>query len=225
MSEFKPFATAVNNNVLGMSATGLFMTNVDKDALWDLYLSSFPAGTNPLYRERSEHDCTCCKQFIRNIGGVVTIDSELNVISIWDNIELGNEYDVVAAALSKFVKQHAIVDVYFNDNNKVGVESNHEMGAGGAVRTYNHFHTELLGSFVLRPDAIASKKGEIRQAIEVFERSLRELTLEADDERDHRPALQGADGESCNRHRRIAGSLVHRLPGPRLLLPWHERLA
>ncbi|ASZ77669.1 hypothetical protein [Salmonella phage SP1] len=103
MAEFKPFATAVNNNVLAMSATGLFMTNIDKDALWDLYLASFPAGTNPLYRERTEHDCTCCKQFIRNIGGVVTIDSELNVISIWDNIDLGNEYDVVAAALSAYV--------------------------------------------------------------------------------------------------------------------------
>lgn len=178
MSEFKPFAVAVNNNVLAMSATGLFMTNIDKDALWDLYLNSFPAGTNPLYRERTEHDCTCCKQFIRNIGGVVTIDSDLNVISIWDNIQLGNEYDVVAAALSTYVKQHAIVDVYFNDTKKVGVESNHEMKDGN-VRTYNHFHTDLLPSYVLRADAIASKKGEIRQAIEVFERGLRELSLES----------------------------------------------
>lgn len=178
MSDFKPFAVAVNNNVLAMSATGLFMTNIDKDALWDLYLSSFPAGTNPLYRERTEHDCTCCKQFIRNIGGVVTIDSDLNVISIWDNIQLGNEYDVVAAALSAYVKQHAIVDVYFNDTKKVGVESNHEM-KDGIVRTYNHFHTDLLGSYVLRADTIASKKGEIRQAIEVFERGLRELSLES----------------------------------------------
>lgn len=178
MSEFKPFAVAVNNNVLAMSATGLFMTNTDKDALWDLYLSSFPAGTNPLYRERTEHDCTCCKQFIRNIGGVVTIDADLNVISIWDNIQLGNEYDVVAAALSAYVKQHAIVDVYFNDTKKVGVGSNHEM-KDGIVRTYNHFHTDLLGSYVLRADTIASKKGEIRQAIEVFERGLRELSLES----------------------------------------------
>ncbi|QVW27180.1 hypothetical protein [Escherichia phage vB_EcoM-ZQ1] len=178
MSDFKPFAVAVNNNVLAMSATGLFMTNIDKDALWDLYLSSFPAGTNPLYRERTEHDCTCCKQFIRNIGGVVTIDSDLNVISIWDNIQLGNEYDVVAAALSAYVKQHAIVDVYFNDTKKVGVGSNHEM-KDGIVRTYNHFHTDLLGSYVLRADTIASKKGEIRQAIEVFERGLRELSLES----------------------------------------------
>lgn len=178
MSEFKPFAVAVNNNVLAMSATGLFMTNIDKDALWDLYLSSFPAGTNPLYRERTEHDCTCCKQFIRNIGGVVTITPDYEMITIWDGIQLGNEYDVVAAALSAYVKQHAIVDVYFNDTKKVGVESNHEMKDGN-VRTYNHFHTDLLSKFVLRGDDIASKKGEIRQAVEVFRRSAEELTLES----------------------------------------------
>lgn len=178
MSEFKPFAVAVNNNILGMSASGLFMTSTDKDGLWDLYLASFPEGTNPLYRERTEHDCTCCKQFIRNIGGVVTIDADLNVVSVWDNIELGNEYDVVAAALSAYVKQHAIVDVYFNDTKKVGVESNHEMKDGN-VRTYNHFHADLLGSYVLQADDIASKKGEIRQAIEVFRRSAEELTLES----------------------------------------------
>lgn len=178
MSEFKPFAVAVNNNVLAMSATGLFMTNIDKDALWDLYLSSFPAGTNPLYRERTEHDCTCCKQFIRNIGGVVTITPDYQLVTIWDGIQLGNEYDVVAAALSAYVKQHAIVDVYFNDTKKVGVESNHEMKDGN-VRTYNHFHTDLLGKFVLRGDDIASKKGEIRQAVEVFRRSAEELTLES----------------------------------------------
>lgn len=178
MSEFKPFAVAVQNNVATMSPSGLFMTNIDKDALWDLYLNSFPAGTNPMYRERTEHDCTCCKQFIRNIGGVVTIDSDLNVISIWDNINLGNEYDVVAAALSAYVKQHAIVDVYFNDSKKVGVESNHEM-KDGAVRTYNHFHADLIGSYVMQTDRIASRKGEIRQAIEVFERGMRELSSES----------------------------------------------
>ncbi|AHZ60304.1 hypothetical protein G379_gp108 [Dickeya phage vB-DsoM-LIMEstone1] len=172
MSEFKPFAVAVNNNLKTMSNTGLFMTSADKDALWDLYLASFPAGTNPLYRERTEHDCTCCKQFIRNIGGVVTITPDYQLVTIWDGIQLGNEYDVVAAALSAYVKQHAIVDVYFNDTKKVGVESNHEMKDGN-VRTYNHFHTDLRGKFVLRGDDIASKKGEIRPAVEVFRARLK----------------------------------------------------
>ena len=179
MSDFKSFATLIANKSKQMQTTGLFMTSVDKDALWDLYLSSFPEGTNNIYRERTEHDCTCCKQFIRNIGGVVTIDDQLNIVSVWDDINLGNEYDVVAAALSKYVKQHDIVDLYFNDSTKVGVESNHEMGENGKVRTYNHFHAVLDNRFVLRADAIAAKKGEIRQAIEVFGRSVKEITAES----------------------------------------------
>lgn len=179
MSDFKSFATLIANKSKQMQTTGLFMTSVDKDALWDLYLASFPEGTNNLYRERTEHDCTCCKQFIRNIGSVVTIDEQLNIVTVWDDVNLGNEYDVVAAALSKYVKQHNIVGVYFNDSSKVGVESNHEMGENGKVRTYNHFHATLDGKFVLRADTIASRKGEIWQSIEVFERGLRELTLES----------------------------------------------
>ncbi|WPJ72219.1 hypothetical protein DEEACLCL_00202 [Salmonella phage CRW-SP2] len=176
MSDFKHFAVAVNKNIQTMSSNGLFMTDVDKDTLWGIYLSSFPAGTNNLYRERTEHDCTCCKQFIRNIGGVVSIDGNLEVVSIWDGINLGNEYDIVAKALATYVKQHAIVDVYLNETSKVGLSHNHE-SKDGQIRTYNHFHTELNSRFVLRADAIPSKKGEIRQAIEVFERGLREITL------------------------------------------------
>ena len=33
-------------------ATHLFEVNVDKDEMWNLYLDSFPAGTNEIYRER-----------------------------------------------------------------------------------------------------------------------------------------------------------------------------
>lgn len=181
MSDFKPFALAVNKQITKMSATGLFMTATDKDALWDLYLASFPEGTNNLYRERTEHDCTCCKQFIRNIGGVVSINADYSLTTVWDAAGLKDEYAVVAAALSAFVKQHAIVDVYFNDTPKVGLAANHETGADGKLRTYNHFHTTLDHKFVLQNDSIASKKGEIRQTVELFRRSAETISLEAAD--------------------------------------------
>ena len=36
----------------------LFETDADKDRLWTIYLHSFPAGSNPIYRTRTEYDCS-----------------------------------------------------------------------------------------------------------------------------------------------------------------------
>ena len=51
----------------------LFSVQVDKDEMWSTYLSSFPKGTNPLFKERTEHDCSCCRGFIKTIGNVVAL--------------------------------------------------------------------------------------------------------------------------------------------------------
>ena len=34
----------------------LFETDADKDRLWDIYLNSFPDGTNPIYKVRREYE-------------------------------------------------------------------------------------------------------------------------------------------------------------------------
>lgn len=62
--DFKNFKLAIAKQFDEMSKHELFRVDVDKDLLWNTYLSSFPEGTNPIYRERTEHDCSCCKQFI-----------------------------------------------------------------------------------------------------------------------------------------------------------------
>ena len=72
MSEFKPFASLVHSKFVELSKQELYVT-VDGDLLWEKYLQSFPEGTNPIFKTRTEHDCSCCKNFIRNIGTVVAV--------------------------------------------------------------------------------------------------------------------------------------------------------
>ena len=59
--EFVKFKRAVHAqfNQLAAGADMLFLTNVDKDALWDCYLNSFPE------EERQSHNCNNCKHYIR----------------------------------------------------------------------------------------------------------------------------------------------------------------
>lgn len=119
----------------------LFVTDVTPDALWEVYLSSYPAGTNEIFRERREHDCSCCRQFIRAIGNVVAIkDNEL--VSIWD-FEVGDPtYQTVVDALSAFVKAAPVKDVFVTPTRKFGTEKNVEV-KDAQTFTWYHFNTEF----------------------------------------------------------------------------------
>ena len=73
MSNFKAFAATVAKQWDRMSANELFRTDVGGDELAQLYLDSFPEGTNPIFRVRTEHDGSYDKSVIRRIGNVVSI--------------------------------------------------------------------------------------------------------------------------------------------------------
>ena len=89
------FAAATKGRVL-------FDTDIDRDALWDLYLDSFPKGTNEVFRVRREFDCSCCRHFMKNIGGTLYIDDDMNVHSIFE-FDAGSEvYQPVVDALAKY---------------------------------------------------------------------------------------------------------------------------
>lgn len=159
-------------------ATHLFEVNVDKDELWNTYLDSFPLGTNNIFRERREHDCSCCRQFIKNIGNAVVIkDNQIH--TIWE-LNIGDTtYQPVCDALDAFVKSHAVVDVYTTSFPKIGTDHNFEEINGESHR-WDHFFLELPKKFVNTSSKSNEElKGQFRDTRNVFKRSLDEITMEA----------------------------------------------
>ena len=73
--EFKEFRSMISDrfNEMTKNVDRLFEVGIDKDEMWNVYLDSFPDGTNEIYRKRRKYDCSCCRQFIKQIGNVVTI--------------------------------------------------------------------------------------------------------------------------------------------------------
>ena len=159
--------------------THLFVVDVDKDELWNLYLDSFPKGTNEIYRERREHDCFCCRQFIKTIGNVVTIKDN-KVHTIWD-IELNDTtYQPVANALSQHIKSHAVSGVFATYDKKIGTDKNHEQIEDGSIKEWEHFHLTLPDKFLFRRNkSIGEIQGFFRDTRNVFKRSLDEITEES----------------------------------------------
>ena len=67
METFNEFNIRLSNNLSSILETKdhLFVVDVSGDELWETYLESFPPEHNQIYRERREHDCSCCKAFVR----------------------------------------------------------------------------------------------------------------------------------------------------------------
>lgn len=170
-----------NFEAMTKDCTHLFAVQVDKDEMWDTYLNSFPGESNPIYRERTEHDCSCCRGFIKSIGNVIAIKDGV-ISTIWDFTCNDVAYDTVLKAMSEFVRKHPVTDVYLSIDKKIGCHHNfEEMEKVGAHR-WDHFYLELPDKFVIRRSV---EKGtvlnEYRTAKEVLLRSLREITPDAVD--------------------------------------------
>lgn len=171
---FSAFKAAVAAQWDRMRNSPLFRTDVEKELLWLTYLESFPAGTNPKMRERTEYDCSACRGFIKAVGSVVAvIDGQF--VSLWD-VDVPYPYNVVAAALSELVKGAPIKNVLLHDQAAVGVDKNFQE-VDGEVLTWTHFHIVLPQGCVSRDRGAAY--GTAQSTRDVFQRALEEITIDA----------------------------------------------
>lgn len=183
---FKDFVKAIQKNLQQMSkdSSKLFTVNVDTEELYNLYLDSFPAGTNEIYRERREYDCSCCRHFIRDVGNVVSIkNGELH--TIWGiNPVSDDKYNVVAAALDAYVKQKAVSGVFLKKEKRIGTPENREMLPTGKINKYEHFFVDLPEICIFKECYGHTLEGDLsqfRDVRNVFKRSLDEISKESVD--------------------------------------------
>lgn len=183
---FRDFVKAIQKNLQQMSkdSSRLFTVNVDTEELYNLYLDSFPAGINEIYRERREYDCSCCRHFIRDVGNVVSIkNGELH--TIWGiNPVSDDKYNVVAAALDAYVKQKAVLGVFLKKEKRIGTPENREMLQTGKINKYEHFFVDLPEICIFKECYGHTLEGDLsqfRDVRNVFKRSLDEISKEAVD--------------------------------------------
>lgn len=179
--EFKDFRNMISDHFKTMTkdVDRLFEVGVDKDEMWNTYLDSFPTGTNEIFRKRREYDCSCCRQFVKQIGSAVVIKNN-KLETIWDLGIHDDKFEPVAKAMSDFVRRHCVTDVYVSKFKKVGTEYNYEQYENGTMKKWEHFQIILDDKFVDKTArSIGDIKGGFRDTKNVFKRSLDEISMDA----------------------------------------------
>ena len=179
--EFHKFHEKFQKNFAELTATAthLYEVEVDKDELWNLYLDSFPAGTNNIYRTRREYDCSCCRHFIKSFGNVVAIVGN-QIKTIWDFDTNSAVFQPVVNALSTYIKSHLVTNVYVGKFAKIGTRENYEQLENSTVHKWEHFYLELPSKFVDRSyRSVGDIQGDYRDTKNVFKRSLDEITVDS----------------------------------------------
>lgn len=172
MSEFHIFGQLVEARFRAMAEGELYVTQAD--GLFERYLEAFPVGTNPLFRVRTEHDCSCCKHFIRNIGHLVSL-KDGQISTVWDVDGLPYPFDVVAWQLAEHVRSLPIVSIFRTKEGRFGQPFSNELREGetSPIR-WTHFHCDVVGRHRSnRPD---TDRGTVTTNVGVYRRGLEELS-------------------------------------------------
>lgn len=170
---FDLLKTSIAKQFKSMCATGLFRVDIDPDLLWETYLGAFPEGTNPIYKTRREFDCSTCRHFVKNLGGVVTIVNG-RMVTLWDG-SMAGPLQAVTAAMGALVRARPIKNIYLHNEPTVGVSECRQLLEDRSVKTWTHFFVNLPSEVVLRKDQIGPRLAECQSTHDVMLRGLEEI--------------------------------------------------
>ncbi len=174
MSTFSQLKSKLKSNyeLLEKNSNVLYFKQVDRDKIWDLYLDGF---TDPI--EKQSHNCNCCKSFLRQFSGIVSIKDN-KVLSMWDFSLNGVDelYHPSVIAIRDYIASLPVVDVFYNSFVNLGTDKNLDKDT---KIMWEHFHLKMRNTFVLSNDLIATRKSDKRAVKEALKRSLDDLKIDA----------------------------------------------
>ena len=122
---------SVQEQFLKMTSSGkLFRVEVSGSEIYNMYLLSFPDGTDPVFRDPSSstHRCNACANFFKRYGNIVSInEKDGNIISLFGNYEdLIYPYKEICKDLDLYIKSRKIINVFFETYDELNHELNYE---------------------------------------------------------------------------------------------------
>lgn len=174
---FAQFSKLIHEQYTRMASRELFVVGDDNRLFEAAYLDAFPEGTNLLYKTNSEHDCSCCKNFIRNLGNVVALLEDGTVQTVWDIEGAPYPYDVVAKIMANFVRLHPITNLFRSKEHSYGAEKTRQALEGGDIKIWNHLHGKVSNKHHTRD--VDRVTGEYRTNVATLRRAITELKLSA----------------------------------------------
>lgn len=152
--------------------SSLFVTDVDRDLLYETYLNSFKEQ-----EDRVSHTCNSCKQFIRNYGNVVAIKNN-KIVTIW-NFTAEDIYSEIPGALNSLVLSSNIKSLFLGETRKAGVDFNFQQLEDRKIQ-WDHMFLEIPKQFVnTSSNSRESLVGVNRDTRNVFKRGLDEITQDS----------------------------------------------
>lgn len=180
---FKTISDAVNKNYSDLikKNSPMFMVSFNKEKVWDLYLDGFKNE-----EIRRSYDCNNCKSFFRRYSGIVSLDENLNYITLFDNLSgvilLDDEMtnDGMAQSIKNIVDYikscplSTITQFQYNAKETMGgVKRNTSMTSG---ITWHHFNIDIPNKFICDGSVSAdTKKGEFSSKVTTLQRCLTEI--------------------------------------------------
>jgi len=160
-------------NQLAKGEQHIFYKNVDREKVYELYLSGFE---NDVIRQ--SNNCNCCKSFLRQFSGICFIDKNYKSQGLWYfNIGgIEEEYENSISLVNDYIESLPITDVFLPESRIVGTPKNFDP----EKKIYwQHFSLELGNVPLTAAKDRDSKAGILRTGKQTLKRALDEFTIDS----------------------------------------------